>query len=274
MSWFFSNKKKEYSIFGYNNSIEFQLDKQSNFLYGVLAEYKGSIANHCIHFLCELNYINNYTVEVNQKQVYINDQLPDLMMETLADDIRKKMYPIAFNLGSNGQLVSIANYKKYQENWNYSKEQLEKRYKGYVVTNILEQIQVLVEDHRTYLDKFKENLFLQFMFLPIYDLVFNTDCKRSLEMSFKLYKNLPDLIYRVDFVVANKPTSTNKVFVIITGELLEQEYYEYYRIESSEFKFYLKLNIEDKVLFSIEGEINSVVEDKKEQIKLSSYLQD
>ncbi|MVX37313.1 hypothetical protein [Myroides sp. LoEW2-1] len=81
MSRFFSSKKEAYSIFGCHNSLEFRQGKNHVFLYGIMIDYKGSISDHWIHFLCEVNYLNDCVVQINQNQVYLNDQLPDLMME-------------------------------------------------------------------------------------------------------------------------------------------------------------------------------------------------
>ncbi len=274
MSGFFLKKKKEYSILGHHHTIEFGLSGRLDFLYGVLIEYKGSICSHSLHFLCELNYINDGVVRINQRQVYLNDKLPDLMLETLADDIRKQLYPVEFVLGNYGSLLGIVNYEKYKQRWSSSREFLETRYKGEVVYALLEKVASSIGNHRSCLYKFKENFYLQLMFIPLYDLVFNSDYKRTSQLSFKLYSHLPEFVYHVNFEVGKQKTSTDKVFIVMKGVLLQQSYYEYYKISDSEFVFYLKLNIEDKTLFSIEAEVNSLISGSQEQIKFSSYLQD
>lgn len=267
-------EKKEYPILDYHKTLAFKLEKNFHFLYGVLVEYKGSMANHFMHFLCEVKYLSDYAVEINQKQVYLNDQLPDLMMETLADDIRKKLYPVTFNLGTYGSLISIRDYEGYKERWYEHRERLENRYKGILVLDILDKVERNIEDHRKCLEKFRENLFLQLMFLPLYDQVFNADYKRSVELNFKLYKDLPVFVYKVDLRIAKEKTSTGNVFIVMNGELKAQEHDDYYNITSSVFQFFIKLNEVDKTLFSIEGEINSLIANKNEQIKFSSFQQE
>ena len=218
--------------------------------YGFQVEnYENETLINKIHYLLEMVYKKNedkqIVLEINRKQVYINNKQPDAIIEQLANSISETIFPIQLQISSKGEIESIGNHKEILERWQIKKEELSAYYKGDIAEKIIAKADNFFKNKYIITDSLTENWFFNLFFKPIYgsystNKEINYNCTFPFESKeFEITQNLEDVY-----------SKTNKVIINTVGKSTNSK-------TKNEATIQYKLNELDKSIFSIIGTFTS-----------------
>ena len=218
--------------------------------YGFQVEnYENETLINKIHYLLEMVYKKNenkqIVLEINRKQVYINNKQPDTIIEQLANSISETIFPIQLQLRSNGEIESVANHKELQERWQTKKEKLAAYYKGDIADKIIAKANIFFKNKHIITESLTQNWFFNLFFKPIYG-SYSTKKEINYNSTFPFESTAFEIIQNLEDVYSK----TNKVIVNAKGESLNSK-------TKNEATIQYKLNELDKSIFSIIGTFTS-----------------
>ncbi len=101
--------------------------------------------------------------------VFINESLPDLVADRLADAAGKVFYPLVITLDNNGGFKTIYNYQEILKRWPAVKKKILNEFEGVFVENYLDKMEKRLPDRDILeLALFNNDWFIQAFFKPIY----------------------------------------------------------------------------------------------------------
>src|SRR6187402_772406 len=89
-----------------------------------------STVHYKIDVECIESYYNNCVFEINRKQIFIDEQAPDLKIEQIAEACAQAIFPIQVKVNQAGNIVKIENHDAIKKRWGPIKERLLKYYQG------------------------------------------------------------------------------------------------------------------------------------------------
>lgn len=231
--------------------------KSKTYGFQVINYEKETLLNK-IHYILEMVYKKNenkqIVLEINRKQVYINNKQPDTIIEQLANKISETIFPLQLQVSGNGEIESLANHKEIVERWKTNKEKLSSYYKGDIAEKIIAKATNFFKNKYILTESLTENWFFNLFFKPIYG---NYSSKKEISYNstfpfesneFEMTQNLEDVY-----------SKTNKVIVNTKGNSIKSN-------TKNEAIIQYKLNDMDKSIFSIVGTFTS--NDKRTQVEI------
>ena len=223
-----------------------------------LENYENETLINKIHYLLEMVYKKNedkqIVLEINRKQVYINNKQPDTIIEQLANSISETIFPIQLQISGKGEIENIGNHKEILERWQTKKEKLIEYYKGDIAEKIIAKANNFFKNKYILTESLTENWFFNLYFKPIYGSystkkVINYNSTFTFESKeFEIIQNLEDVY-----------SKTNKIILNVKGRVTNSN-------TRDEATIQYKLNEADKSIFSIVGTFNS--NDKRTQVEI------
>ncbi|GEM54938.1 hypothetical protein B0A58_02775 [Flavobacterium branchiophilum NBRC 15030 = ATCC 35035] len=223
-----------------------------------VVNYKKETLLNKIHYILEMVYKKNedkqIVLEINRKQVYINNKHPDTIIEQLANRISETIFPLQLQVSGNGEIESLANHKEIVERWKTKKDELTAYYKGEIAEKIMAKATNFFKNKYILTESLIENWFFNLFFKPIYGSystkkVINYNSTFPFESKeYEMTQNLEDVY-----------SKTNKVIVNTKGKSINSN-------TKKEAIIQYKLNDMDKSIFSIVGTFTS--NDKRTQVEI------
>lgn len=238
--------------------------------YGLtLQNYEDEELTSTIHYeteiVCSQNN-NQYTVfEINRKQLFIDNQAPDLKIEQIADSCAQAIFPICVKVNQKGDIVSIANHETIKQRWMPIKERLSNYYEGKIITEIIQKAETLLFDSQLLQKSISKNWFFHLYFKPLY--VNYSQNKSNIDIwESPVFAN-QNIKYEVHHTVEENYSETNKIFINAKGKSIDERTieevlkgYNYSKSKmagiiskplESEMEVNYKLYGEDRSVFSI-----------------------
>ena len=228
-------------------------------MYGLLIEnYEKDTLINKIHYQVEIVYLRNDSnkkiIELNRKQVYINNKQPETIIEQLADTISKTFFPIQVQVSSNGELENIENFEEIKGRWVSKKASLLDYYKGEIAEKIIAKTDNYFKNKYALMESLTENWFLNLFFKPIYG-----SYSTKKEVQYKTSFPTTTAIFEITQNLEEVYSKTNKLIVNVKGESMHSK-------TINEAVIQYKLNDEDKSIFSLLGIFTS--NNKKTQVEI------
>lgn len=183
-------------------------------------------------------------VVITRKSVYINDQKPDTIVEQLADEIGRILYPLEMTLDETGTLTSILNQQQILDKWLKLKPKLQRYYQGDEAERLLDNVQNRIRSKSRLLQDIQSELFFQMYFLPL------EKQDKTLERIFD-FGELGRFSMNIVLFQDEKPSDTGKIIVRAKGELLNNDLSQF----TGSLDFIYKINPKNHHVFSIFGEV-------------------
>lgn len=199
-------------------------------------------------------------VVITRKSVYINDQKPDTIVEQLADEIGRILYPLEMTLDETGALTSILNQQQILDKWLKLKPKLQRYYQGDEAERLLENVQNRIRSKSRLLQDIQSELFFQMYFLPL------EKQDKTLERIFDFGESgrFPmNIIFSQD----QKPSDTGKIIVRAKGEPLNHQLPQL----TDSLDFIYKINPQNHRIFSIFGEVKIHSQKQQKLIVFEGY---
>lgn len=157
---------------------------------------------------------------INRKQVYINNHAPDLMIDKLADDLGKVLYPLVIRSDEQGNMIGLINRTELIARWNQRKEKITQYYKGHLVDLAVAAMESALEHEKSVIQRLKEDWFFSLFFSGIYGLR-TYDFREGTLVKLPMIPYSPLLRYAVTREITKQHTESKCLIVDCKGQLEE-----------------------------------------------------
>lgn len=272
-----------------NNLFPVRFYTQKTYGY-TLENYEGDLLKNKIHYEVDAVYKKNdfnfKIIEINRKQVYINQKMPDVAVEQLLDKIAQNIFPIALQINDTGEIKAIANHNKIKERWRITKDELTNYYKKEQSDAIIKKADLCFNNEKELIGMLSKNWFFNLFFKPIYG---NYPKEKEIQYTSKvpfLSKRLVE--YEITQTLKDLYTKSGKVIINHTGKIADHRTLDEVlqnktvlekdrpniQLIQSEGNVQYKLNSSDNSIFSIIGTFNTKMSnDKINKIQIEIYQQ-
>ncbi|WP_118975052.1 hypothetical protein [Taibaiella koreensis] len=189
--------------------------------YGVMIRFDDKTR---IHYETEVSLWpgeEGFLFQVDRRQVYINDHAPDLIIDKLADDLGKVLYPLRLHTDHQGKLLGIANGEALRQRWQQQKDLLLQYYKGDLVDKAILEMDQVLKQEKSILLRLKDDWFYSLFFSGIYGLR-AYDFREKTIMALPVIPFGPPLQYAVTREITEQHTETKCLVIECKGSLEEQ----------------------------------------------------
>ena len=157
---------------------------------------------------------------VNRKQVYINDMAPGLLIDKLADEMGKALYPVMICTDENGTMQGIVNNEAIRERWSHAKERIRQYYKGEIVDRSVAEMESHLYHASTLFNRLKEDWFFSLFFSGIYGLG-PYDFRKSTLLELPQIPYSKPLKYAITREITEQHTQSKCLVITGKGTLIE-----------------------------------------------------
>lgn len=218
-----------------------------------LENYENEFLKTKIHYEVEIVHLKKEAttnnVEINRKQVYINNKEPEFIIEQLADKISQTIFPIQVKVSGHGEIESIANHDEIKKRWASKQQDLQDYYEGDLSEKIIAKATICFNNEGLLLESLTKNWFFNLYFKPIYgsytplqEIKYNTQfpVNGNNATEFQLTQNIEKAY-----------TKNNKLIINAVGDFTENNFEN----QETNYKTTLqyKLNGQDNTKNTING---------------------
>jgi hypothetical protein len=259
--------------------------------YGYTFEnYEGDLVKNKIHYEVDAVYKKNdfnlKIIEINRKQVYINDKMPDVTVEQLLDKIAQNIFPIVLEISNTGEIKAIANHIEIKKRWLANKEELIHYYKKEQSDTIIKNGDLYFNNEKVLLEMLSKNWFFNLFFQPIYgnypekkEIQYTTKVpfwsKRLLE--YEITQTLKDFYTKSGKLIINhigKTIDHRTIDEVLQNKTVLEKDRPHIQTIQSEANVQYKLNSSDNSIFSIIGTFSTKMSNEKiNKIQIEIYQQ-
>ncbi|MGF6850959.1 hypothetical protein QFZ51_006194 [Chitinophaga sp. W3I9] len=111
---------------------------------------------------------NMFLFEINKGQVYINDQAPEKMIDKLAEQCGKVLYPLQIKVNEAGQFTGIANQLQIAAAWAAAKPGIQQYYTGDITDEIIAYMDLAVSSEAHIYRSLCRDWFMALYFADLY----------------------------------------------------------------------------------------------------------
>lgn len=143
-------------------------------IYGFCYEsFQNDTLKDQIHYEVEVNFLEdnsgrNCIFEINRKQVYINNKIPSLKIEQIAEKASQAIFPLRIKMKKNGEIKEILTSNAIKKRWFAIKDDILKYYKGEVVAKVISKIEAVLLNDDLLKESIYQNWFFHLYFKPFY----------------------------------------------------------------------------------------------------------
>jgi hypothetical protein len=236
--------------------------------------------------ICDENDYNYAIFEINRKQIFIDNQAPNLKMEQLAHSCAQAIFPIRVKTNEEGEIVQIINHEAIKQRWTPIKENLLNYFRGEVVQEIILKTEMVLLNQKQLQKSIEKNWFFHLFFKPLYK-NYNQNKPTVSIWESPVFGN-QNIKYEVHHMVEENYSPTNKIFINAKGKSIDErtiqevlDGYNYPKSKmagiasqplESEMEVQYKLYGEDRSIFSIISTFKTqITEQKHKTIQAEIY---
>lgn len=152
--------------------------------YGVQIKYAEDKEMRYVVTIAYISSIDqDYHCKIERKQVFINGEQPNRLIDKLAEQSMDKIYPIDFKISPFSGIKEILNSDEVKERWNTSLKDLKREYRGDFADQYFEQINQTLTDQDTFFEALKNEMFYSLVFFKKESLYENSHIKKDISYS-------------------------------------------------------------------------------------------
>lgn len=170
--------------------------------------------------ICDENDYNYAIFEINRKQIFIDNQAPDLKMEQIAHSCAQAIFPIRVKTSEEGEIVQIVNHEAIKQRWTPIKEKLLNYYQGEIVPEIILKTEMVLLNQKKLQKSIEKNWFFHLFFKPLYK-SYNQNKPTISIWESPVFGN-QNIKYEVHDTVEENYSPTNKIFINAKGKSIDE----------------------------------------------------
>ena len=206
------------------------------------------------------NNEKNPVYSINRSQVFINNQVPNMLVYEIADEMVKSIYPIHFSINKNGTVLTIENHQEIILRCKKTEKKLSNYYEGSVVQNIITNFNNQYNNSTILINQLQNDLFFSLLFFTIHN-QFNKDLKG--ETTFKLLIEQKEVNLPVLQEIEKHYTDLNTIKVSLLGLKNDDSI--------TKFKVFYNLYADNYAVSSITGILEYELKNEKESMEFECY---
>jgi hypothetical protein len=238
-----------------------------------------STVHYEIEVECIQSYYSNCIFEINRKQVFIDEQAPDLKIEQIAEACAQAIFPIQVKVNQEGNIVKIENHEAIKKRWGPIKARLLKYYQGNIVAEILLKSETVLLNENLLEKSICKSWFFHLYFKPLY-ISYNQNRSHDCIWESPVFGN-QIIKYDVNHTIEEYYSATDKIFINAKGKSIDERTidevlngYSYPKSKmagivatplKSEMEAQYKLYGEDQSIFSIIGTYKTKITEQKQK---------
>lgn len=170
----------------HNNVLGFKPDYITND-YGLTITYPTKKLK--IHYQARLNFHkqlneNDRIFSIDRKQLFVNNQLPDIHLYEMADKMAKSIFPVIFRIDKNNEIIVIENYDGISNRCNSLVRELSHYYKDETAEKIISNFKKQYSNAFFLSNQLQEDLFYKLLFFPLHK-QYTSELKAETKYSFR-----------------------------------------------------------------------------------------
>ena len=160
-------------VFDNGYGLSFKASNQKT-LYGFCYEsFENNVLKTQIYYEVQIycsedNFSNSYIFEINRKQLYVNNKMPDSKIEQIVEKAAETIFPLKIKIKSTGEIEEILTGSTIQKRWLSVKENLLKYYQGETVAKVIYKIETVLLNDDLLKQSICQNWFFHLYFKPLY----------------------------------------------------------------------------------------------------------
>ena len=190
--------------------------KYINHTYGVLLKYPDTATS--LHYeieckFCQHTYDNDFILSLNRKQVFVNDEIPEIKLYQMADQMAKAFYPVLLRVGRDDKKIkAIANYQDIAARCEQTYNQLSRDFDGDLASAFAEQYFRQYSNINTLTERLENELFYKLYCFPLYG-SYSSELAKNSEYSFPFNTADNDPILKIAHRIEPDYTADYKIIV-------------------------------------------------------------
>lgn len=142
--------------------------------YGFCYEnFENNILKNQIHYEIEIHFLDdnfghNCIFEINRKQFYINNKIPNSKIEQIAEKAAQTIFPLRVRMKPNGEIEEIQTNSSSKKRWQSVKEDILKYYRGETISKVISKIEATLLNDDLLKQSIYQNWFFHLYFKPLY----------------------------------------------------------------------------------------------------------
>lgn len=267
-----------------NFSLSYGASTQKR-IYGLCYEsFQNENLKDQLHYEVEVqfvedNYGANRILEIDRRQVYINNKVPSSKMEQIAEKASQTIFPLRIIMKANGEIEEILTNTAIKKRWFAVKEEILNYYKGDTISKVVNKIESVLLNEDLLQKSIYQNWFFHLYFKPFYT-------EYSEKLNFKYIWNSPVfgnqcIKYGVVHTLTEHYDTDDKVCINVDGisidersieEILEGYNFPKAQLSGEEVEpvksimnVDYKLYKEDRSIFSVTGTFETKINKNTQQ---------
>ncbi|ELY2018669.1 hypothetical protein SL053_002600 [Flavobacterium psychrophilum] len=243
-----------------------------------LENYENELLKTKIHYELEMVYVkkdsSSNILEINRKQVYINNKEPEFIIEQLADKISQTIFPIQVKLSGQGEIEAIENHEEIKKRWASNQESLKDYYEEDITEKIIAKSNSYFNNKHLITESLSKNWFFNLYFKPIYgsygpskEIIYNSTAPifANNEIEYSIKQNIEEVYTTSQKLVINAIAETKNTTTaneVLNNTIPTQSATNIQNIES-QGKIQYKLTGSDNTIFTIFGTFLTKINEQK-----------
>lgn len=126
-----------------------------------------------IHYEIEVDFLEDNSgrtciFEINRKQVYLNNKVPNSKIEQIVEKASQAIFPLRIKMNTNGEIEEIMTSKTLEKRWFSAKDDILKYYKGETISKVISKIENVLLNDDLLKKSIHQNWFFHLYFKPFY----------------------------------------------------------------------------------------------------------
>lgn len=145
-----------------------------NGVYGCMLEIQTEKASHQLRYKQRFESVggkhqNKHVFRITRfEEVWINDKAPDGLLQTLAHEASKVLYPLEVECRLTGAFKKVSNFKEIKKRWAKKEKALLEKYRSKDAIKYIELMDRAFAFEESFQKKMESNYFLALYFKPIF----------------------------------------------------------------------------------------------------------
>ena len=197
-----------------------------NGVYGCMLEIQSDKTSHQLRYKqrfesIEGKYQNKHVFRITRfDEVFINDKKPDGLLQTLAHDVSKVLYPLEVECRLTGGFIKVSNFKDIKKRWANKKKALLEIYQNKDAIKYIELTDRSFAVEENFQKKMESNYFLALYFKPIFQ-YYTAICSFENTITFPLLGTAKPVRFKVQQSIDEQALYQNKYRVYLVGQIAD-----------------------------------------------------
>ncbi len=215
------NKENSFNKFVYNPLEKLTEYKVNIQFIDVFAETEQDF--ECEFSLKRISEIKNkFIIEVNQKNIQVNNENLNTKISILAKKCADCLYPMKIIVNQNGGFESIHNFEVIKKRWDNTKIELTEDFTGHDFDAYIKKMDYKMNDSQMINESLKNNLLFQTLFYPIYNLEFIENINKKQIAFLEVVNGSPSIEFEIENTINKKLVGEGQIKINQKGQAIDK----------------------------------------------------